>query len=163
MLLAEVKMDGDVKGTPMFVEVPVHKDSAPYLVMSNKKGMLWIDRCFEHGVVRSALLKTPWADVKAATLLEIVRAVRDRGIGRNWGNVFPYDPQGIKAARAYLKSYDLDDTDLLTSDGHPFVPEGSAVIVPKDRSYLGIVAMWGDVHTVVVHNPARGMAVLGAW
>jgi hypothetical protein len=147
----------------VFVEIPVHKESAPYLVASYKKGMIWIERCFDHGVVRSALLKTPWADVKNATYPEVVRAVRDRGMANSWGNTFPNTIQGTDAARAYLKSYELVETEILTNDGHPWVPAGSAVMVPVDRSYLGIVAMWGDVHTVVVHNPARGMAVLGAW
>lgn len=149
------------KGTPLFVEVPVHPDTAPYLVRSNK-GMLWIDSSF-NGVVRSAVIKSPWDSVSAETSVEVVRAICQRGSDLSWGNAFPLTDAGVRGARDHLKSYDLTECDLLTHETDPWVPEGCAVLVPKDRSYLGIVGDMGAAHTVVVHNPSRGMAVLGAW
>lgn len=161
-LFHSVKMTGATKGVPLFVEVPVHPETAPYLVTSSK-GLLWIDNSF-NGIVRSAVLRSPWAVVASDTSVEIVRAIRQRGDALSWGNAFPFTDAGVRGAREYLKTYDLAECDLLDHGTAPWVPEGSAVMVPKDRSYLGIVGEIGEgAHTVVVHNPARGMAVLGAW
>jgi hypothetical protein len=148
----------------MFAEIPVHPESAPYMVTSNKRGFLWIERCFNTGVVRSALLPTPWESVAEATQTVICLELRRQGLERGWGNVFPFDDQGIASAKDYLKSYGFEDTVLLSHQEFPWVPDKSAVVVPRDRAYLGIVATWGDsVHTVVLHNPSRGVAILGDW
>jgi hypothetical protein len=169
MLLQIVEMTGDLKGTPLFVELPV-PETAPYLITSNK-GLLWINSSFS-GVVRSALLRVNWATVQQDTFCKVVRAVQDQGIELRWGNVLPYTESGVAEARAYLLSYGFKDVELLVSSitgapGEvlcPFIPRGCAVLVPKDRAYLGTVSVWGtDVYTVVVHNPSRGMAILGAW
>lgn len=149
----------------MFVEVPVHADSAPYVVTSNK-GLIWINNPFKGGFVRSAVLRTLWADVEAATLRSVVTLIKQRGTELSWGNSFPNTPQGVKDAEAYLKSYDLDAPDLIVSDDGPnaWIPKGSAVMVPKDRSYFGVVGLLdNNTHTVVIHNPSRGLAVLGDW
>ena len=157
-----VKMAGVSKGVPLFVEVPVHADTAPYLVRSSK-GMLWIDTSF-NGVVRSAVVRSPWLSVAGDTSVETIKAIRERGTALSWGNAFPLTDGGVRGAREYLKSYDLNECDLLERSSAPWMPEGCAVMVPKDRSYLGIVGTLGDdAHTIVVHNPSRGMAVLGAW
>lgn len=161
-LLQSVKMTGAAKGVPLFVEVPVHPETSPYLVTSNK-GLLWIDSSF-NGVVRSAVLRSPWSTVAGDTSAAVVRAIRQRGTELSWGNAFPFTDAGVRAAREYLKTYDLNECDLLHRPAAPWVPEGCAVLVPKDRSYLGIVGELGEgAHTVVIHNPSRGMAVLGAW
>lgn len=161
-LLHKVKMPGASKGTPLFVEVPVHRETAPYIVTSNK-GLLWIDGSF-NGVVRSAVLRSSWSSVAGSTSAAVVRSILQRGNDLSWGNSFPFADAGVQAARDYLKTYDLTECDLLESGTAPWVPEGCAVLVPKDRSYLGIVGELGEgAHTVVIHNPSRGMAVLGAW
>lgn len=171
-LLHVVSVPAPGKGVPLFVELPVHPDTAPYLVTSNK-GLLWIDSSFNGGFVRSAVLRTRWEDTMGHTTYEaVVRCVAQRGRELSWGNQFPATAAGLKGAREHLRSYDLVDCDLLTGKGAalgegmecPWVPEGCAVLVPRDRSYLGIVGTLGDgAHTVMVHNPSRGMAVLGAW
>lgn len=173
MLLHFVHLSGGSKGIPLFVEVPVHDASAPYLVTSNKKGMLWIEHSF-NGVVRSAMLKTDWKSNVDRVSLEVIRAVHQRGVEQVWGNTFPFTPDGVSGARDYLKSYELDDVELLVHEtfGYPdevvyqAIPAGCAVMVPKDRVYLGILGVLGvsnEQYTVVVHNPSRGMAALGAW
>ena len=162
-LLQTVKLPGGVKGTPLFVEIPVHEDSAPYLVTSNK-GPLWIEESLK-GVVRSALIKVDPMGVNNH-FRQVVQYVLARGVADHWGNDFPNTPQGRAGAEAYLRSYGLEPTELIAHDEgtNSWVPEGCAVLVPKDRSYLGIVGELGEgAHTVVVHNPSRGMAVLGAW
>lgn len=161
-LLHPVTMSASPTGVPLFVEVPVHPDTAPYLVTSNK-GMLWIDGSF-NGVVRSAVIRSPWGTALRATCVGIVWSILRRGVDLSWGNAFPFTDAGVADAREYLKFYGLEECDLLQQPSAPWVPEGCAVLVPKDRSYLGIVGELGEgAHTVVVHNPSRGMAVLGAW
>ena len=164
MLLQLVDLGSNVSGTPLFAEVGVHRDSAPYLVASNK-GFLWIEEAFKGDVVRSATLRPPWEDHADRISLEIVRAVRTRGLQSEWGNVFANTPKGYQAAEAYLRSYDLDQFELLDHDEkNPWIPEGSSVLVPVDRSYVGILGFFTDKsYIVVVHNPSRGIAVLGPW
>ena len=163
-----------ITGVPLFVEIPVYGDAAPYLVTSHK-GPLWIGAPLKGGVVRSAMIRGSWQKdifkTYHAMVLEIIR----QGKELSWGNVFPGTPKGEKAAQEYLESFGLDVLETLDHDSSPqvngvhhakntWIPEGSAVMVPRDRAYLGIVGVWdADTYTVVIHNPARGMAVLGDW
>ncbi len=163
-----------VKGVPLFVEIPVHEDTAPYLVTAHK-GPLWIGAPLRGGVVRSAMLRGAWQKDIFKTYYAMTMEVIRQGKERSWGNVFPNTPKGVKAAQEYLESFGLDMLETLDHDTHPrvngvlhakntWIPEGSAVMVPRDRSYLGNVGVWdANTYTVVLHNPARGMAVLGDW
>jgi hypothetical protein len=173
MLLHFVHLPGGGKGVPLLVEIPVHEESAPYLVTSNKKGMLWIERSF-NGVVRSAMLETDWKEAIDGVALDLIRTVRKRGIEQSWGNTFPLTTDGVVGARDYLKSYGFEDVEILVHNTYelaneviyPCIPAGCAVMVPKDRAYLGILGVLGQDnarYTVVVHNPSRGMAILGDW
>lgn len=172
-LLQVIQLPSDTKGVPLFVEIPVHPDASPYLVTSNK-GLLWIDNSFKGGFVRSAVLRGAWETaLEGGTYRAVVGEVLARGTSLSWGNQFPATADGLTGAQAYLRSYDITECELLAGTAWlgdcvsvpcPWVPEGCAVMVPKDRSYLGIVGTLGEgAHTVVVHNPSRGMAVLGAW
>jgi hypothetical protein len=173
MLLHFIHLPGGSKGIPLFVEIPVHDACAPYLITSNKKGLLWIERSF-NGVVRSAMRETDWKSSIDGVGLDVIRAIRQRGIEQSWGNTFPLTSDGFTGARDYLKSYGFEDVELLVHNTYelanevvyPSIPAGCAVLVPRDRAYLGILGVLGtnnELWTVVVHNPARGMAVLGDW
>ena len=162
-LLQAVKLPAG-KGVPLFVEIPVYEESAPYLVTSNK-GLVWIDAPFG-GSVRSALVKSDWKTDLPEAFREVIRAVVARGREFSWRNSFPNTPRGVASAKNYLRSYGLEPVEILTRDEgvNAWIPEGCAVVVPKDRSYLGVVGIWDEErNTVVVHNPARGIAVLGDW
>lgn len=161
-----------IGGVPLFIEVPVHEETAPYLVTAHK-GPLWIEHPHDRGVVRSAMVRGSWKTDLHKRYFAMTLAVIQRGLERSWGNVFPSD--GEKGAREYLESFGHEDLELLTHDAKPrvggvlhakntWIPEGCAVLVPRDRSYLGSVGVWDDnTYTVILHNPSRGMAVLGDW
>lgn len=163
-----------IKGVPLFVEIPVHEEAAPYLVTSHK-GPLWMGAPLKGGVVRSAMIRGSWQKDIFKTYYAMTMEIIRQGKERSWGNVFPNTPEGEKGALEYLESYGLDMVETLDHDSPPrvngvlhakntWIPEGSSVMVPRDRSYLGIVGVWdADTYTVVIHNPARGMAVLGDW
>jgi len=163
-----------VKGVPLFVEIPVHADTAPYLVTAHKSP-LWIEAPLRGEMVRSAMIRGAWQKDIFKTYYAMVMEVIRQGKERSWGNMFPNTPEGEKAAQEYLESFELTEVETLNHIKPPrvggvlhakntWIPEGSAVMVPRDRSYLGIVGVWdADTYTVVIHNPARGMAVLGDW
>lgn len=153
-----------VTGVPLFVEIPVHAETAPYLVTSYK-GLLWVEQPLKGVMVRSAMVRAPWQSSLSKMLCDVTEAVVLRGVQFSWGNKFPSTLAGMKGAKACLKEYGFEDVEVLVrdypSDWNPGMP---AVVVPRDRSYLGMIGVWdADTYTVVVHNPARGMAVLGDW
>jgi len=174
-LLQAVRLPHEgVKGSPLFVEIPVHGDTAPYLVTAHKSP-LWIEAPLRGDVVRSAMLRGSWQMDIFKTYHSMVMEVIRQGKERSWGNACPNTPEGEKAALEYLESFGLESVETLDHDKPPrlnmvlhakntWIPEGCAVMVPRDRSYLGIIGVWdADTYTVVLHNPARGMAVLGDW
>ena len=164
MLLASISLsESSSKGVPLLVEIPVHDDTAPFLITSTKS-LLWINQSF-NGVVRSAVRSSNWKTESNQFQLDVVRSVRDQSLRCKWGNVLPNTPKGISQAEEYLRSYEMPVFELLThSETTSWVPDGSALLVPKDRLYLGVVAfITPDAYTVVLHNPSRGMVVLGDW
>jgi len=161
-LWIEARFGGERAG--LMIEVPVSPESGPYLVLGMKK-WIWINNSFG-GNIRSALRSGEPVEAEADLVREVVR----EGAAREWGNLFPYTPEGVTKAREYLAYYGLSDLELLVSKGSLFrgeerawVPEGCAVLVPKDKAYLGMLGRFGSRWSVTMHNAPRGMAMLGAW
>lgn len=160
--------------TGFFMEVPVAEEAAPYLV-GKTAGMLWVPAAHK-GTIRAAVRP---GGRPVETFVEVVRAVQSGGHRYEWGNSFDATLQGLQGAVGYLTDYGIEEIDLLagpkTLDGFKdiphgvrkvtaeWVPDGCAVLVPTDRSFLGMVGILKDAYSVVLHNPARGMAILGEW
>ena len=163
-----------IQGAPLFVEIPVHDETAPYLVTSNK-GLLWVESSLKGGMVRSAMIRGSWKKDLFERYRDVAMAVIRRGKEESWGNLFPDTSEGETAAEEYMESLGHDAVETLDHDASPrvqgvlhakntWIPEGCGLVVPRDRTYLGMVGVWDDnTYTVVVHNPSRGMAVLGEW
>jgi hypothetical protein len=164
MLLQVVQLPRNgVSGTPLFVEIPVYADSAPFLVTSNR-GPLWIESPLKGGIVRSAILRGSWRTEAHTMYLRMCMEVIRRGKEMDWGNMFPGTAVGESEAREHLSSFGLVEADVLGPLENPWIPPESRVVVPRDRSYLGVLGVWDDnSYTVVLHNPSRGMAFLGDW
>ena len=81
--------------------------------------------------------------------------------------------EGLKAALKHVRGYEFGDVEVLThpdlnitlSDRTPvrkapWVPKGTAVVLPVEREFVGV---WGRVSrkdlVAVVHNAARGVAI----
>ena len=174
-LIPEVVMSNTYGG--LFLEIPVSSDSAPYLV-SKSRGFLWLNRSHK-GNIRSAILP---GDCDESKFVEVVREVQSHGSELQWGNTFPQSQEGLLEALRYMRFYGHEEMEVLTSDNTldvpdtglapwdgvtkvlcPWVPPMCSVVVPQDRTYLGMVGKLKDSHTFIVHNPARGMAILGTW
>lgn len=175
----------------MMLEFVVSPETAPYLV-SSSKGMVWIEAAMTPTkelwpgetpahVVRVAVRK----DVKTEFFAEVVEHVAAKGRELEWGNVHEPTPDGVGAAIAHVRGYDLGDLCLLHSrenllfdwgDGQSikafalangcliqpcsWLKSDTVVIVPKNREFLGTIGYMGRKGTVVVvHNAARGMAI----
>lgn len=171
-------------GSPLYIEFPVHPDTAPYLVTSMVKGLLWIERPVgkvenETGapLVRAAVRETTPNEV----FTQVVTEVLQKGQEQKWGNVFPLSPEGLVAARAHLAYYELGDTDILAPADEKdtarqflksleapyrpctWLPAATLVIVPKDRTFVGVLGRLTSKKLAgVIHNAARGIAILSA-
>lgn len=169
-LLGEVVYQpGQAKACPLLLEIPVSPLTAPYLVTATRS-LMWLEES-PRGVVRTAM-RPVWEPEK--TFPAMVREIAFEGDRRGWEGHFPMNPKGIQAAVARMRTYGIQNFELLISPGSgappqlparevSWVPAGSGVVVPMDRSYLGIVFRVGAAAGVVVHNPSRAMAVLGPW
>lgn len=169
-------------GDPLCIEFPVNPETAPYLVTS-LHGLRWVERHSvtetpkAEAVVRSMVRDTTPEEV----FTQVVNEVKKAGIKQKWGNVLPLTPAGFVAAQEYLASYELTEVDVLaplspTDPARMFLkqmekpyqpcawmPGGTLAVVPKDRSFVGVVGMITQKKLAgVIHNAARSIALLTA-
>jgi hypothetical protein len=154
--------------TPLLVEVPVEAGLAPFLV-SSVRDVMWIARTHQ-GHVRSAVQTTPLSEL----MQRFIEAIRDRGQSDDWGNVHPLTLDGLHRGVAHLAEYGFPDVDCFAAFGAlapsapglsatevAWVPSGHAVLLPRDREFVGVTLDFGNGHhTTVIHNASRGVVVL---
>lgn len=170
-LLEEIRFPLKGSRAPFLMEIPVSPESAPYLV-TGTRSLLWIEAP-RNGVIRSGIRS---GSPDPAFYRALVGEISSQGGKRGWGNSFPSTTAGMGKAVEYLRGYGFEESVLLVSPGSKIKPpsgvekvpvswiSSGSVLVPKDRSYLGVLGFLGDKNwTAVVHNPSRGMAVLGRW
>ena len=171
--------DGKV---PIIMEFKVNPESAPYLV-SSSTGLMWIPEVHPGGIIKAAVRRdaTP-GDLFYSVLKEVVL----RGVQDQWGNTLPFTEDGVRKAIEYVKSYDLEDLEILIprirSEGvkagpvsrpewlnpnnfkipmrpSTWIPDKCVVVVPREREFVGVLGHLDAKSVVVcVHNPSRGMA-----
>jgi hypothetical protein len=155
------------KKVPLLLEVPVEAELVPFLVSSSRK-VIWIESA-KNGSVRAAVRKVSPAE----HFPELVEAFVERSSREGWGSVLPLTSEGFSQGQAYLSEYGLKDLDLLShpdtklphSEGVslvtcPWLPVGEAVLVPVDRSFVGVTFDFGAGNiATVMHNAARGIVV----
>jgi len=157
--------------TPLMMEFPVNPELAPFLVTAaGKSKFIWIPS--SKGRVRVGVRKQDSGE-RVAMNLDIIREIALVGETSKWGNVHPLTSDGFEKAVEHLKYYGVEDIEVLASDsGLPFIVDspvkvcawlhkGCAVVVPKDRDCVGVFADVGKGFLAMVHNPSRGVAVLG--
>jgi len=191
-----LKKEGAV---PLYMEYPVHEELAPYLV-SSTRAVLWIEQAHpgEAPIVKAAVrdIHSP-----GEFFMELVNALIKRGKKEKWGNVHPFSEEGVQGAIAHVKSYDLEDLELLVPRtrvarkaeeadpeegvaavkakkgyqrpkwltqenlGFPtrpsgWVPDNCAIIVPKDRAFVGVmIHLRPKSICAAIHNASRGIAI----
>jgi len=157
--------------TPLMMEFPVNPELAPFLVTAaGKSKFIWIPS--SKGRVRVGVRKQDQVERNDINL-DIVREIALVGERSKWGNVHPFTTEGFEQAVEHLKYYGVVDIEVLTGEaGLPFIVDvpvetctwlhtGCAVVVPKDRDCVGVFADVGKGFWARVHNPSRGVAVLG--
>lgn len=157
--------------TPLMMEFPVNPELAPYLVTAaGKSKFIWI--LSSKGRVRVGVRKQDPSE-RVAMNLDLIREIALVGETSKWGNVHPLTSKGLESAVGHLKYYGVEDIEVLVStSGLPFIAdapvkvcdwlhEGCAVVVPKDRDCVGVFADVGKGFLAMVHNPSRGVVVLG--
>lgn len=172
-LLNVVRTDyfGPRKGSvPLMVEFRVNPETAPFIV-SSTRSFVWVTPRTDR--VRAAIRTVGEVGI-AGAFRDIVTRIVDAGVSGGWGNVHPFTPDGLAAARAHLAYYDLSDTGIVAhpdTDVSPlgvgddieraaWVPEGWAVVLPTDREFVGFLVVSEDRYLVVVHNSSRAVAVV---
>jgi len=167
--------------TPLILEFYVDPQTAPYLV-SASRGVLWINDPFPgntpfiKAAVRNGVLP---GDI----FREAAKAIFSKSMEMKWGSAQPFTKDGLDAALGYVSSYSVGSSDVLVSSGSrlpggqfpdwikdreigenlrlaEWVPSNCAVVVPSDRSFLGMLVHLSPLSTaMVVHNAARGFAM----
>ena len=162
---------------PLMVEVPVDPQTAPYLV-SSTSSMVWVEGPHPGNVIKAAVRH----NVTPATLfMEVLDKVVFRGDQDSWGNIFPFTLDGVMGAVDYVKSFDLDELEVLiprtgvkkdAEYERPdwlspekiklplrptlWLPKDCAVVLPKDRELVGVLGhLTNKAVIVVVHNACR--------
>jgi len=175
-LLQVYRHKGPMKGTPALMEFNV-PPTPPYLVTSSRR-LFWLTRSHQDKI-RAAVREI---EVRSNLYLEIIDAVTEEGIRREWGNVHPLTTEGLEAAVEHVTFYGLKDLKILshpdtwmdmgfehapgTFGGAAVVPvqwigEGTMVVIPGNREFLGFVLeLGGNLMVSVVHNASRGMSVV---
>ena len=161
----------DPKKVPLIMEFMVDRKSAPFMVLGVET-WTWVPEA-KKNVLRSAVRKGPPQDIS----LSAVHAIAKMGLERKWGNRFPFTSKGLAGAIKYVRYFGIPKVEVLVPNGSPlsppkgvtliesrWVPDNRAVVVPEDRNLLGMLGVFGSTfHTAAIHNPSRGMAVLGDW
>lgn len=169
-----IKPPEGTKVIPIMVDFVVDPGSAPYLV-SSSKDLLWVteESLDEEKRIRAAVRLDK--RTRGAIYLDVIEAIEDCSKEAEWGNVVAHTSKGIADAIEYLRSFGLTDLELLTSrtvldlykhKGVPvrpcaWLPDGLAVVVPKDRGFFGTLGKIGSTNRIVIaiHNPSRGIAI----
>jgi len=113
--------------------------------------------------------------------LDVVETLLVAGRDQNWGTVHPVTHDGILAAVTHVEEYELGEIEILVPTGssgqeplfaamgefdYPqrpcsWLPGDMAVVVPKDRGFVGSVyRVTGKDIVGLVHNAARGIAIV---
>jgi hypothetical protein len=165
-------------GQVLAMQCAVSGETAPYLVTTSK-GLTWVKHCSAEGTVAAA--------VRLGTkpeqfFTDVVEAVHAAGLAWEWGNVLPMTREGMQEALDHVLEYDLGDVEILIPTAvneqdreiavltshfdyatRPcsWLPGDLAVVVPKDRGFVGLVYRVTSSDMVgLVHNAARGMAIV---
>jgi len=164
------------KGVPLMMEFKVDPQLAPFLV-SSSSSVMWVSSVSSEGNIRAAVRR----GVKEVGFLfqEMVEAITSMGREAKWGNVHEFSTDGVKLAIQHVQSYDLTKVEILIHrnslkelfgkemefEGVPVQPvnwlkEGTAIVLPRDRSYVGVVSRFGGTSVLgVVHNASRGVGI----
>ena len=158
--------------SPLIMEVPVSHDLDPPFLVSSSKGVVWVAKL---GVPPSQNVR---AAVRRATLSalfeEAVVETRKKAQELSWGSVWEATPEGLGKASSHLLEYGLAPWEVLYGAGFDssilsetpsrevrWVPEKSAILVPRDRAFLGTSYDFGGGNVaLVLHNPSRALAFL---
>jgi hypothetical protein len=116
--------------------------------------------------------------------LEVIQAVAAMGVQAEWGNVHPLTEEGIHLAEEHVASYGMDDLCLLIPS--PVVEQspkelplkdialdmgllpqpcswllpGCAVVVPKNREFVGMLGLLGRQGSMgLIHNASRAIGI----
>lgn len=177
------------RDNPLLLEFQVQPETAPYLVTSTKS-VVWIDEpmpatpdLWPNGVPDHVVRVAVRPDLRrnlGQFFWEVTQVVENTGRRLEWGNVHPFTEGGIGDAAEHVAGYDLgelclliprDESKLLLKDialdlgllPQPcsWLQDGCAIVVPKNREYVGMLGLMGRQGSVgLVHNAARAMAVV---
>jgi hypothetical protein len=166
------------KGQVMALECEVSPETAPYIVTSSK-GLTWVGHASAENKVTAAVRLGCHPEM---FFKDVVEAVHTAGQAWKWGNVLPMTREGMQEALDHVLEYDLGDVEILIPTAvneqdreiaalashfdyatRPcsWLPGDIAVVVPKDRGFVGLVYRVTSSDMVgLVHNAARGMAIV---
>lgn len=156
---------------PLFIEVPIQEDlDGPFLVTSTK-AQIWVMNKFPSGVLRSAILRAP----REFLFRSCLEKIWQKALSEGWGSVHPPTSQGVRDAMGHLAYYGLHDVEIFFGEGFDqdllpeglpsleevWVPAGWAVVLPRDKTFVGTLFDFGqERNSIVIHNASRGVGLV---
>lgn len=169
---------------PLMMEFEVNPDTAPFLV-TGSKAVLWVTEAHPGDVVKAAVRPLFSLGGVFAEMIEAVIAMEEHA---KWGSVEPFSREGFDKVRAHLEYYELGDLELLVprergednekgTFARPlwmntvdlncplrpssWLPDNRAVLVPRDRGFVGFAGeIPGRNGVAVLHNASRAVGIL---
>lgn len=168
------------RSTPLMMEFAINPATGPFLVTSSQ-ALMWVSP-------RTSRVRSAFRSVNVGPFFqEIVDMVYQTGAEASWGNACPLTPAGIVDAIAHVRSYGLEDLEILahvTCDfggvtvasrdvegemvefvaGLPiervdWLDPMTVVVLPQDREFVGFLMLAGSRGVAVIHNASRAMGV----
>ena len=156
---------------PLLIEVPVQEElDGPFLVSSGG-AFLWVNDKFPTGNLRAAVRKAP----REFLFREALERISEKSQALSWGSVNEPTKDGVEKTLSHLESYGFTEVEVLCGDGFDsnllpegvqssdevWVPKGWAVVLPKDKAFVGTLFDFGqERHSIVIHNASRGVGII---
>ena len=157
---------------PLIAELPVNPELSPVLVTSSQ-GVMWVND-------RDGLVRAAFRDDLGDFFRGVLTSSFEEGAEKKWQNSSPLSETGLKEAISFLQYYEIPEPYCLllhpskvdavestaTATGlkvfqSSWLPADKAVLIPKDRTYLGsLIQHKSGMFAAVIHNISRGMFVL---
>lgn len=150
---------------PAYAEFDSEEDTSPYLVTGSHSPYLWVHNHRKDNKIRAGIRTRGWDTRDKDIALKLLEKCLDLRL------VFSSLEEATESF--IMDGFVREDIELLRSPSYEddtiaeemWVPEGYAVVLPKDRSYLGWCVRITDrdnSYSAVVHNPIWGIRFVNA-
>jgi len=168
-LLTSFPVPPQEKAPLVISDIPVPQGTGPYLITTTRK-LLWLGDSSKSSTLQVGVRK------RLGLEEALINSVIEESRKLQWGSIYSLTLDGISKAQSYVTYHTDSPVETICSPAtyelkkeafsklnivrEEWVPEGSVIVVPEDRSLLGTVwEFTGGLAGAVVHNARRGVGI----